>query len=188
TRGKECISLLCKHMGIALPKAQADEKEFFKGYVSLPVWEKFFGEEAKEISYDIGGDAPKYRLSKNHKAGLAYVVDYQEAILTALLKELNKQYPELQEIYDYCDEDKADFMPDVTRLTDFAALLSPIAIHILSVHKDGMPYIGYEFSCSWDREHGLGFMMFQDKVIEMGGADSSFLSWIAMKDLKSHSN
>ena len=29
----------------------------------------------------------------------------------------------------------------------------------ISVHKDGMSYMGYKFSCSWDREHALGFMM-----------------------------
>lgn len=185
TGGKECINLFCEHTGIKPPKAESTvKKDFFTGQISLPVWEKFFGEEAKEICYDVGGDDPKYRLSKKHKTGLQYVVDNQEAILTVILNELNKQYPQLQEEYDYSGEDKDNFMPDVTKITDFADLLSPIAIHILSVNKDGMPYIGYQFSCSWDREHGVGFMMFQDRVIEMGGADCSFLSWIAKKDLR----
>lgn len=187
TRGKECINLFCKHTGIKLPEEKSTgEKEYFTGHVSLPVWVKFFGDEAKEIHYDVGGDDPKYRLSRNHKTGLKYVIDNQEAILRAILNELNNQYSDLQNEYDYDDEEKADFMPDVTKISDFADLLSPIAIHSLSVHKDGMPYVGYEFSCSWDREHALGFMMFQDKVVEMGGADCSFLSWIAEKHLKSY--
>lgn len=187
TRGKECINLFCKHTGIKLPEEKSKgEKEYFTGQVSLPVWVKFFGDEAKEIHYDVGGDEPKYRLSRNHKNGLKYIIDNQEAILRAILNELNNQYSDLQNEYDYDDEEKADFMPDVTKISDFADLLSPIAIHILSVHKDGMPYVGYEFSCSWDREHALGFMVFRDKVVEMGGADCSFLSWVAEKHLKSY--
>lgn len=187
TREKECIELLNRHMGNGLPKSEAEEeKDYFTGCVSLPVWEEFFGDDAKELSYDIGGDDQKYRLSKKHKKGLQYVIDNQEIILTAILSELNKQYSQLQEKYDYSIEEKEDYMPDVTNISEFADLLSPIAIHILSVNKDGMPYIGYEFSCSWDEEHGVGFMMFQDRVVEMGGADCSFLSWIARKDLEKH--
>ena len=185
TRGKACIDLFCKNTGIKPPKEKEKaKKEYFEDYVNLPTWEEFFGEEAKEILYNVGGDEPKYRLSRIHKKGLKYVIDNQETILSALLNELNNQYADLQNEYDYDDEEKADFMPDVTKLSDFADLLSPMAIHILSVHKDGMPYIGYEFSCSWDREHALGFMMLKDNVVEMGGADCSFMSWIAENHLK----
>ena len=185
TRGKGCIDLFCKHTGIKSPKEKArTKKEYFEDYVCLPVWEEFFGEEAKEIFYNVGGDDPEYRLSKIHKKGLKYIIDNQDAILSVLLNELNNQYADLQNEYDYDDEEKADFMPDVTKISDFSDLLSPIAIHILSVHKDGMPYIGYEFSCSWDKEHALGFMMLKDNIVEMGGADCSFLTWIAENHLK----
>lgn len=165
TRGKGCIDLFCKHTGIKPPKEKA-KKEYFEDYVSLSIWEEFFGEEAKEILYNVGGDEPKYRLSRTHKTGLKYIIDNQGTILNALLNELNNQYTYLQSEYDYDDEEKADFMPDVIKISDFADLLSPVAIHILSVHKDGMPYIGYEFSCSWDREHALGFMMLKDNVVD----------------------
>ncbi len=180
---KSCADYFYKRMGIepveaALPK----EKDYYSGSVKLPIWEKLFGEA--EISYDIGGDEPKYRMSPNHKNGLRYIVDKQQVILENILDRLYDEYPKLQETYDYSDEEKTDCMPDITKREEFAELITPTAIHILSVHKDGMPYIGYEFSCSWDREHGLGFMMYKDSVIEMGDADCSFLSWIAKKDLK----
>ena len=82
TREKECIDLFCKHTGIEPPKEKTKaKKEYFEDYVNLPVWEEFFGEEAKEILYNVGGDEPKYRLSRIHKKGLKYVIDNQEAIL-----------------------------------------------------------------------------------------------------------
>lgn len=186
TQGKASLAFLSKHLNISEPlPSLAKEKEPFSDTIRLPVWEKFFAEEEKEISYDIGGDSPKYKLSKNHKTGLKYLIDNQQAILTSILTELFRRYPGMQEEYAYKGEEQNDFMPGITKLDDFANLLSPVSIHILSVVKEGIPYIGYEFWCSWDREHGLGIMMYQDRVVEMGEADCSFLSWIAKNDLKS---
>ena len=39
-----------------------------------------------------------------------------------------------------------------------------------------------EFYAVWDEEHGLGVMMYRNKVVAMGGADMSFLTWVAEKD------
>lgn len=45
---------------------------------------------------------------------------------------------------------------------------------VLSVEKDGEAYIGFEFGCPWDREHGLGVMTHAGRVVEVGQADTSF--------------
>jgi hypothetical protein len=52
-------------------------------------------------------------------------------------------------------------------------------VHILSVARDG---IGLQFGCTWDEEHGLGVMTHRDRVVQVGGADTSFLTWIAEED------
>jgi hypothetical protein len=41
-----------------------------------------------------------------------------------------------------------------------------------------------EFGCTWDKEHGLGVMTHQTLVIEIGGADTAFLEWIAKRGLE----
>ena len=185
TRGKVEMDFFNQHLPVPviLPEL-INESEPFIDDINLPVWVDFFGEEAGELYYDLGGDDPKSRRSKNHKAGWQYIIDNQQAILSSILTELYKQYPTMQATYAYDGEQKRNSMPDITSPEAFANLLSPIAIHILSVHQNGHPYIGYEFSCSWDREHGLGVMMFKDRVIELAGADTSFLSWIARNDVK----
>jgi hypothetical protein len=61
-------------------------------------------------------------------------------------------------------------------------LIGLSSVHVLSVAKDGIAYIGFEFGCTWDGEHGLGVMTHRDRVIEVGGADTSFLAWIAEQD------
>lgn len=45
-----------------------------------------------------------------------------------------------------------------------------------------MPYIGYEFGCEWEEEHGLGVLMHGTKVIEVGFAETAHTLWIAGKD------
>lgn len=46
-----------------------------------------------------------------------------------------------------------------------------------------MAYVGYEFRCTWDEEHGMGVMTHKNRVVAIGGADVSILEWIAESDL-----
>lgn len=39
----------------------------------------------------------------------------------------------------------------------------------------------------WDIEHYFGVMMLYDRVVKLGGADTSFLTWIAEEDLEKKS-
>lgn len=45
----------------------------------------------------------------------------------------------------------------------------------------GAAYIGLDFGCAWDAEHGYGMMMAGTEVVETGGADVGGLSWIAAR-------
>jgi hypothetical protein len=99
-----------------------------------------------------------------------------------MLKHLMQIYPSLQEQYGYDDEDAERHMPTVH---DDAAFRNLIGLHSVFIHplqRNGLPYLGFEFGCTWDDEHGLGFMMHGDRVVDCGGADSAFLLWIAEKD------
>lgn len=80
-----------------------------------------------------------------------------------------------------------EFMPDVENIEQFKKLIGLSQIHIMNVNKDNIAYVGYEFGCSWDDEHGIGFMTHKDRVIDFGSADISFLTWAAEKDLSAQS-
>jgi hypothetical protein len=61
-------------------------------------------------------------------------------------------------------------------------LKSLVGLHTVNVHqitRDGLPYIGYEFGCNWEEEHGLGALMHGTTVVQIGGADTALLLWIA---------
>src|SRR5512135_250594 len=58
------------------------------------------------------------------------------------------------------------------------------SVHIVGPQKDGHAYVGYEFACVWDGEHGLGVMTHRGRVVQVGGGDTAFLTWVAKRDLE----
>jgi hypothetical protein len=100
---------------------------------------------------------------------------------SALLSELVVGYDELvggnEEVSG--DEDTA---PSVSRPEDFKSLITLRRIYVHQVQKDGCPYVGFEFTCSWDDEHGLGVLMRDTRVVEIGGAHMAMLLWVARRD------
>jgi hypothetical protein len=181
TRGQACIDLFNRHLGKPAPPSAIEDDVQDQLSTILPEWSAFFGEEVK-LRIEIGGDAGAVKFNKKHRSGIDYLFANQTAVLQAILAELLKQYPAQQGIYDYQGDDKRDFMPDVRDINGFADLMSPAVVHVLSVYQDQFPYMGYQFSCSWDMEHAFGAMLLKNRVVEVGGAETAFLNWIARKD------
>lgn len=154
--------------------------------IELNYWQKFFKEENEEIHFQIlKNDFETYsKPNKKHLNGINYLKDNQKQILENILTALLEKYPSLQKIYDYSEEDKKDFMPNLKDIKGFADLLSLSTFYITSVYKDDVPYIGFLFSCSWDSEHGLGIMTHKERVIEIDRADTAFSICTAKDDLK----
>lgn len=155
---------------------------FLEGIIELNYWNAFFEKEAV-IGLNIGGDSPVDEINQANVIGYEYIVNNQKLILNAVLKNLLSIYSEMQEEYGYDEEEKNHVMPDISSITDLKKLLIPKRIYILNTQKSEMPYIGYHFLCTWDEENDFGVMMFEDRVVETGGADTAFLSWIAEKDI-----
>ena len=107
--------------------------------------------------------------SRAQSDALEFLKQNQEEILTGILAEILKNYPKWQETYDCPSETKSDFMPDVCAPQELSELLELQNIYILDCAK-----IGFQFSCSWDMEHGLGVMTRKGKVINIGEADVAF--------------
>ena len=102
----------------------------------------------------------------------------------SVLQAIFARYPGLRDAYGYDDEEAAELMPEIEYAEQLRTLIGLSNIHVLTVAKDDVAYIGLEFGCTWDREHGLGVMTHRDRVVKIGGADTSFLAWIAERDAK----
>jgi hypothetical protein len=106
----------------------------------------------------------------------------RDAILSALLPAYEAWRSDWAEAMD--EEEFAELMPPVSNVEQFRSLIGLSNIHVHTVEKGGLAYIGLELGCTWDEEHGLGCMIHGDRVVEVGDADTSFLEWIAERDAK----
>lgn len=133
---------------------------------------------------NIGGDMINEdpAVQRFHINAYNYLMEFQQQIQDNILHALFAEYKGLQEMYGYDKEEAAALMPDVQDMQQFKKLIGLSAVHLLNVNKDDIGYVGYEFGCTWDAEHGLGVMTHKDRIIELGDASTAFLTWIADKD------
>ena len=159
----------------------------YEGTISLNVWHEYNFNKNKEYHLDIGGDMVEDSpvISDEHVAAYDYMIGHQKEIQDAILSAILNEYPKIIESYRF-DQDDA-ILPIIHSNDDLKKNISLASVHIMNVYKDEIAYVGFEFICSWDGEHGLGLMTYKNQIVEFGGADTSFLSWVAERDLRKES-
>lgn len=106
------------------------------------------------------------------------LIENQAEIKDKIIKAIFAYYQDLKKDYQYRDE------PEIESIGELKNFISLTTLHFLNVYKDGFAYLGWEFDCKWEEEHGLGVMTHQDRVVYTGHAQGSFTSWVAREDLK----
>jgi uncharacterized protein DUF6985 len=121
-------------------------------------------------------------LTHAELSSVSWLVENESSIAESLLNSLLEKYPSLRRQYGYSKEDEANLMPVVTTVNDFRSMIGLHSVNVHPISRDGVPYVGFEFGCSWDDEHGLGVLMHGTRTVEIGGADTAILLWIAKRD------
>lgn len=113
-----------------------------------------------------------------------YIIKNPQKIRRTLFTALENEYPKLKEMYDYDieDEDSKEWFPDVESLEEFKNVFGVANMFVMLPKKEKSAYIGLECGCTWDDEHGLGFLLHENRLIKIGSADEAFSSWEAYKD------
>ena len=125
------------------------------------------------------GDEP---LEETELGLVNWFLSHEKPVLDALCREVVRQYPEMQNQYGYSESERAAYMPDIASDRDLWSILTLLSVYVHPLFAGGVPYLGFEFDCTWDEEHGLGVLMHGTRVVEVGGADTAILRWIAEKD------
>jgi hypothetical protein len=164
-----------------------------EGSLTLPCWQDFVipdregikRVEGSQVYLDIMGEvAGKPVVTKEQVVAYEYLLEHQVAIQQSLLNTLLLDYAEWRD--DYSVEDEAA-MPEVDNTAQFKPLIQLSRIHLLQTHHEGIAYTGYEFKCTWEEEHRLGFLAHKDRMAASGHADVSFTEWMAEGDLRDRS-
>ncbi|MGC1494289.1 MAG: hypothetical protein WA790_00660 [Sulfitobacter sp.] len=115
-----------------------------------------------------------------------WVIKNQTIQKSILLDAVLKAYPEFRQQFfdDYDIEDNETDLPIITSTGNLPKVLMLQEVFVHQISKGDAPYVGYQFSCAWDDEHGLGVLMHNDRIVEIGGADTAYTLWVAEGDLK----
>jgi hypothetical protein len=113
-----------------------------------------------------------------------HLIEQQEYVRDALLQATFAKYPTWREEYEefYSAEEVEEVMPHIQRQEQLKDLIGLGSVLIHTVAKDGVAYVGYEFGCNWEEEHGLGAMTHAGRIVEIGYADTAILEWIVRQD------
>jgi len=124
--------------------------------------------------------------SPEQAAAYRYFTAHQEAIRDSILEAVFDEYPGYRAAYyaDYDLDESDTTLPALDRPEQLRNLIGLSNVLIHSVEREGVAYVGYEFGCAWEEEHGLGAMTHRNRVVKVGGADVSILAWIAERDAK----
>jgi hypothetical protein len=121
-------------------------------------------------------------LDKNEQALVQWFCDHEPSVSEAVKTVIFQTYPDWLESYGYSAAEEAEFMPALWSVDGLKRLIGLHSINLHQIDRDGIPYIGYEFGCTWDPEHGLGVLMYGTRMVEIGGSDTAGLLWIAEQD------
>ncbi|WP_255176209.1 DUF6985 domain-containing protein [Bordetella genomosp. 5] len=151
-----------------------------KGYAR----DDLIAEAGEVIAYfendDGSCDAPERMMLDAARWLVAHDAAFHRAVRDTLLADLPRLRAEQDGIV--LPDDAFVLPPEWDEATLYGLIrLNSVAFHAVA----GAPYIGLDFGCVWDPEHGYGMMMAGTDVVETGGADVGGLSWIAARHAES---
>ena len=129
------------------------------------------------------GDEP---LSDREVSLVKWVIDNQATVHEAMLERLVEEYPTMRaEALDWFEEDETQkVLPEIHVPNQLKDIVRISSINVHQIEQDGKPFIGVELGCTWEAEHGVGILLHGDKPLEIGGADTAILLWLAKKHLR----
>jgi hypothetical protein len=139
-----------------------------------------------QLTINVLSDEERSNPTLAQSAAYTHLLKNQKQIQKAILLAIFERYPEYRASYlaDYDLDETDDRLPILKRHQQLKDLVGLSGVFVHTVEKDGIAYVGYEFGCDWEEEHGLGAMMHMDRVVEIGDAAVGILEWIADRDAK----
>lgn len=102
-----------------------------------------------------------------------WLLDNEASVSDAVKGAIFNAYPALIADYDYTAEEQGEFMPRVLEPGEMKRLIGLYAVNIHQTRNGTEPYLGFEFGCTWDDEHGLGVLTHGNRVVKVAGSDTA---------------
>lgn len=113
---------------------------------------------------------------------VSWFLYHENDVIESIVNALFSSYTDIRDNFiEECGAEMADYFPPVDVADDIKSVVGVVSVNIHQVAKNGIPFIGVEMGCNWEEEHGLGFLLHGSKIVEVGGADTAILLWLAQK-------
>jgi hypothetical protein len=112
-------------------------------------------------------------ISEVHKKTIDFIIENQESFIVDIRDHVFEYYKFLWN--DYLNESEDEILfpnPNLNNKEIIDSMIKPKAIHLANKINEG--YFGIRFKCTFENEHGLGVMLRNYKVEEVGGEDVGF--------------
>jgi hypothetical protein len=136
---------------------------FLTGELKVPAFGELLGAKSSKASVEIEQARDEEdALEPEVRVGIEWLIANEEDAAKAVVAAIAGKHPEIA--------------------SDVQAQIDLRSVHFHRAVNGDAPYVGFSFGCRWDEEHGLGVMMHGTRVVEVGGADTAMLEWIAQRD------
>lgn len=118
-------------------------------------------------------------------AKLDWIVKHQTELIENALQSLFDQYSGIQYDWKEFHGDKADeYLPNLNSPEELKLIIGEPAVFIHKKVADQRFYIGISANCSWEQEHGVGWLMLGTEPRIVDSADVATTSWMVDQDAK----
>lgn len=156
------------------------------GYGSVSTEDPSIGTATLTVESPDGEDGRP--PSSEQWAAVRHLLENELAVAQAVMQAIFDNYPAARTKFlkGYGLTSSAD-VPKISRLSELRPLMGLNSVHVLRVTHEGVAYVGFEFGCTWEEEHGAGVMTHKGRVISVGRAAESFDYWTARNDAEGRS-
>ena len=158
----------------------------WEGRIRLPAWAGFQSRGGAYCSRDAkapsdGSVAVNVKPPEKVKElvptsaqcrAVQFQIERGEEVVRSVLTALLPHHRELKKDWELGDE----LMPPITSGEEFRKHIGLGQVHVLPYESEGLAYLGLEFGCEWEPEHGLGVVVHGARVVQIDAAEIAF-SW-----------
>ena len=126
-------------------------------------------------------DANPRPPSREQVGAYAYLKENQFEVTQRIMEALVAYYTKLRKTW-LRNNPRLDDLPVIESVEEMRKNVGLGRLHMFSVAKGGVAYIGLEMGCTWDEEHGVGVLLHKGRMVDVGQADTSLNDWTAKED------
>lgn len=112
--------------------------------------------------------------TSNQINALNYFKENSELIAKSISEFIFEEREPMEEVFGDFNEANFEGFPYLKSSEEVFKYISFSSIYIHSDAKDNISFIGLTGNCTWDSEHGLGLVIYKNKIVDFAGWDCGY--------------